>query len=89
MVVHIDPKTGAILKEPAAGTVLLRMTPQLQNAISTSHEGLVEVPSSVPGGGIKVDLQGRFQSALIGTIDANGQLKMQHLEAIPKSNDRK
>ena len=39
-----------------------------------------EVPSSVPGGGVKVDLQGRFQSPLVGTIDADGKVKMQHLD---------
>ena len=79
MRVHIDPKTGAILREPAPGTVPLQLTPQEQNALSTSHQGLVEVPSSLPGGGVKVDLQGRFQSPLIGTIDANGKVRMQHL----------
>lgn len=77
--VHIDPKTGAILREPAPGTVPLRLTPQEQNALSTSHQGLVEVPNPLPGGGVKLDLQGRFQSPLIGTIDANGKVKMQHL----------
>src|SRR5262249_33945458 len=78
IMVHIDPQTGAILKEPAPGTVSLRLTSQLRNALSTSHQGLIEVPSAAPGGGVKVDLQGRFQSPLLATIDANGQLKMQH-----------
>jgi hypothetical protein len=78
--IHIDPKTGAILREPAPGTVPLQLTPQEQSALSRSTQGLVEVPSSVPGGGVKVDLQGRFQSPLIVTIDANGKAKMQHLD---------
>lgn len=77
--IHIDPKTGAILREPAPGTVPLLLTPQEQNALSTSHEGLVQVPSQVPGGGVKLDLQGRFQSPLIGTIGADGKVKLQHL----------
>ena len=80
MKVYIDPKTGAILREPAPGTVPLQLTPREQNALSTSHQGLVEVPSSVPGGGVKLDLQGRFQSPLFVTIDANGKVKMQHLD---------
>lgn len=87
IIIHIDPRTGVILKKPAAGTVPLRLTPQLLNAISTSHEGLVVVPSPVPGGGFKIDLQGRFQSSLIGTIDANGQLRMRHLDA-PQSTGK-
>ena len=92
MRIHIDPSTGRILREPAPGTVPLQLTPQEQNALSTSHEGLVQVPSQVPGGGVKLDLQGRFQSPLIGTIDANGKVKMQHLgepHEILKSDDKK
>lgn len=49
MTVHIDPQTGAILKGPAPGTVPLQLTLQLQNALRTSHQGLIETPSSVPG----------------------------------------
>jgi len=33
----------------------------------------------VPGGGVKVDLQGRFRSPLIATVGADGKLKTQHL----------
>jgi hypothetical protein len=87
MTVYVDPQTGAILPEPAPGSVPLRLSPQEQSALSTSHEGLVEVP--VPGGGVKVDLQGRFQSPLVGTIDAHGKLQMQHLGESPESGDHK
>jgi hypothetical protein len=87
MMIYIDPQTGAILQEPAPGTVPLQLTPQFQNAFSTSHQGLVEVPSAVPGGGVEVDLQGRFQHPFIATIDANGKLKMQHLHELPQSGD--
>ena len=89
MMIYIDPQTGAILKEPAPGTVPLQLTPDLQKALSTSDQGLVEVLSSVPGGGVTVDLQGRFQSPLFVTIDANGKVKMQHLHATPESGEKK
>jgi hypothetical protein len=89
MRIHIDPQTGAILREPAPGTVPLQLTPKLQNSLSTSHQGLAEVPSSVAGGGVKLDLQGRFQSPLFVTTDANGKIKMQHLDETPESGDRK
>jgi hypothetical protein len=89
MTIYIDPQTGAILKKPAPGTVPLQLTPELQNALSTSHDGLVEVPSSVPGGGVKVDLRGRFQSPLLGTIDAHGKTKIQHLHEMPESGEKK
>ena len=83
MVIYVDPQTGALLQEPAPGTVPLRLTPQLQNALSTSQHDLVETPAA--GGGVKVDLQGRFQSPLAATIDANGNLRLQHLPAMPES----
>src|SRR2546423_284521 len=51
MVIYVDPQTGAILKEPAPGSVPLQLSPQLTNSLSTSHQGLVETPSSVAGGG--------------------------------------
>jgi hypothetical protein len=89
MMIHIDPQTGAILSAPAPGSVPLQLSPQLRDALSTSHQGLVEVPSSVPGGGAKVDLQGRFQSPLIATVGADGKLKMQHLGEPPESGDKK
>ena len=89
MVIHVDPKTGAILKEPAPGSVPIQLTPQLRNALSTSHQGLVETPSSVPGGGVRLDLQGRFQNPLFVTIDADGKVKIQHLPEPPESSDKK
>ena len=88
MTIHIDPQTGAILNEPAPGTVPLQLTPEIQNAFSTSDTGLVEVPSAVPGGGVKVDLQGRFQSPVFATIDANGKVKILHLHEMPESSDQ-
>jgi hypothetical protein len=87
MTIHIDPQTGAILEGPAPGSVPMQMSPDLMNALSTSHAGLLEVPSHVPGGGVIVDLQGRFQNPLIGTIDSSGKLKVQHLHRAPGSTD--
>jgi hypothetical protein len=89
MKVYIDPQTGAILSEPAPGSVPLQMSPQEQNALSTSSQDLVQIPSSEPGGGVKLDLQGRFQSPLIATIDANGKVKIEHLGEMPESGDKK
>jgi hypothetical protein len=86
MKVYIDPRTGAILREPAPGTVPLQVSPADQNALSTSHEGLVEVPSSVPGAGVGLNLQGRFQSPLFATIDANGKVRVQHLNEPPQAD---
>lgn len=89
MMIFIDPETGAFLKEPAPGHEPLQLTPELQNALSTSDSGLVEVQSSVPGGGVMLDLQGRFQNPLIITIDANGKLKTQHLNEMTEPGGKK
>jgi hypothetical protein len=88
MTIHVDPQTGALLKEPAPGTVPLHLTPPLANSLSTSDQGLVEVPSSVPGGGVRMDLQGRFRSPLLATTDAHGKLKILHLQEMPESGFR-
>jgi hypothetical protein len=55
------------------------------DALSTSSEGLVETLSPVPGGGVKVDLQGRFRSPLIATQDAEGKITIQHLPSGPSA----
>jgi hypothetical protein len=87
MLIYIDPQTGVVRNAPAPGTVPLQVTPALQNALSTSHHGLVETPAA--GGGVQVDLQGRFQSPLAATIDAQGDLRLQHLPALPESGHPK
>ena len=40
---------------------------------SQSQEGLVEEKSPVKGGGVMVNLQGRFQNAMTMNVDATGQ----------------
>lgn len=62
LTVHVDPKTGEFVGAPAPGAPPLSLTPEEQNAFSTSHQGLAEVPVTTPGGGYKLDLKGRFQS---------------------------
>jgi len=69
--VYIDPATGRFLDHPVGGGAL-QLTPELQNAVSTSGAGLQEVPA--PGGGMMVDLQGRFQNVMSASEMANGKL---------------
>jgi hypothetical protein len=78
MKAYIDPQTGAQRSDPAPGTQIPAPSPAQSNAQSTSSAGLVEVPSSMPGGGVKVDLLGRFQSPLISTIGPDGAAHMHH-----------
>ena len=46
----------------------------LGEALSTSSEGLVEEKSPVKGGGVMVNLQGRFQNAMTLTVDQDGNV---------------
>jgi hypothetical protein len=60
----------------AAGFVAGELDPgakAAEPALSTSAEGLVAEPSPVPGGGMMIDLQGRFQNAATATVDDSGQ----------------
>jgi len=80
LVVYIDPVTGAILGQPAPGATPLPLSPEVSEALSTSSAGLVSVP--LPGGGFMIDLQGRFQSPMMATIDAYGVVRTQHLDEL-------
>lgn len=73
MRVYVDPATGRRLSNPTAeqranAAALDRGNP----AFSTSSEGLREEP--LPGGGVLVHLDGRFQSAVTVRRQADGSL---------------
>lgn len=74
MTAYVDPVTGRFVPTPPAGTVL-PLSKELRDAMSTSHEGLTEEP--LPGGGFKLDLRGRFQSATVATVGADGTVTWQ------------
>ena len=72
-ILSLDPVTGKPRTTPApAQAEDLRAI--LGDAVSTSSEGLVQEKSPVEGGGIIMNLQGRFQNAVAATVDANGNL---------------
>ena len=71
MRVALDPETGALVQAPAdAGKAL---SPAVANMLSRSSEGLVEVHH--PDGRVSVDLQGRFMSASLARITADGEVE--------------
>lgn len=84
--IFVDPQTGATRQEPSPGTAPLQLSEDERKANSTSHAGLFEVPSSVPGGGFIVDLQGRFNSPQIETVDSNGKIRTLHLKPLPRQS---
>jgi hypothetical protein len=87
MRVYIDPQTGAISPDPSPGTPPSAPTAQERSGFSRSHEGLVETP--LPDGGFKLELQGRFQSPLVGTVDADGKVRTRHLNRLPEPEDKR
>lgn len=51
---------------------IARENPRLAASSSTSSEGLKETP--LPGGGVMVDLESRFQSVAIATVGPDGKI---------------
>lgn len=68
----VDPNTGEFLDEPAPLPVK-DLSASLQNALSTSTDGLAETPGPVDG--VKLELQGRFHSTSVARIDGDGKLE--------------
>ena len=79
MRVHIDPQTGRFTTTGAG--IPMQLSPAEVNASSTSHHGLVEALSPRQRGGVFINLQGRFQSPLVATVDEAGKLTIRHLDA--------
>lgn len=71
--VYVDPETGRFVPVPVAGAEAEagRATAE---ALSNRSADLVEQESPVPGGGVMLDLQGRFQNAIEMSVDASGEL---------------
>jgi hypothetical protein len=73
----IDPETGEFLTPAENETPTTNVSVQ-PHALSNSAEEMEEEPSPVPGGGMMIDLKGRFHSPLSATIEDNGNTKIEH-----------
>ena len=69
--IAIDPDTGE-LRHLTAEERARWISENLRRSLSTSTEGLKERPSPVPGGGVVLDLEGRFQSVLWVQLTEDG-----------------
>lgn len=79
MMGYIDPETGQITDTPrTTKQAPIELSPEMENAMSTSSEGLVEEKSSLPGGGDYIELKGRFQSPLIGIQNKDKKIDFIH-----------
>jgi hypothetical protein len=72
-VVYLDRATGKVTDSRTDAAPLL-FDSELANNLSTSSQGLEEVPSPVTGGGVMVDLGGRFQNAMIVVTGENSEV---------------
>jgi len=88
MVVHIDPKTGEIITPPASA--LSGQGPrQPVDASKKPPAELRETLSPVPGGGVMIPLDGRFDTPLSATIDTDGKVRFEHKQSMSGSNDER
>jgi hypothetical protein len=69
-IVHLDGN-GKLVTEPHAVSDA-QFNAELEKSINTSQEGLKQ--ESLPGGIVKVDLQGRFATTMVATKDATARL---------------
>jgi hypothetical protein len=68
---YLDPETGrlAVGAMPAAGE--FELDAELQNALRYDDEGLQSVKHA--DGSVSINLQGRYQSVSVVTLDENGK----------------
>ena len=74
LILNIDPVTGAILDHPADRATKVVVSPDLAAHMTTSDEGLIEKPNPSGGKGRYVNLEGRYQNAMVGTVTTDGKL---------------
>lgn len=67
----VDPKTGK-LRQPTSDEIQ-SLTQSLEPALSHSSEGLTEVRNA--DGSVSVDLQGRFQDAVLAKVNPDGSVE--------------
>ena len=86
VIVHIDPKTGEIITPPKGVPGEVPQPPV--DTTKKPQPELRQVPSPVPGGGVIIELDERFQTPLTATMDPDGNVKLEHKRATD-SDDKK
>ncbi len=77
-----DPVTGE-RRSPPRAIPLEALDARQRNALSRSHVGLVEQAGPSSAGGVHVDLQGRFRSAVVVTKQLDGSFATRCLDQLP------
>jgi hypothetical protein len=74
---NVDPETGEWVS-PSEHDGPVDAEPVEASALNRSAEKMEEKPSPAPGGGMMIDLKGRFRSPIAATIESNGKTKIEH-----------
>jgi len=80
LVAFIDPATGGLTTNPTEEQRAAMRT-ALAALVNDSGEGLVEV--RLPDGSVVMDLQGRFQEAVVVQVTPDGTRHMQCIGSVP------
>ena len=81
--IYLDPVTGRPSIPPTGAAVSDTTSPAVSSSLNTSTQGLVEQPA--PGGGMMLDLKGRFQSSTKATVREDGSIVIEHLPTTQSS----
>jgi len=80
----IESPTEPSTKLNKTNTAINQLEPEIKKALkkhlNTSSEGLVEEKTDR---GVSVDLQGRFQTVPVATINEKGELEIRHFSNLP------
>jgi len=71
--IQIDPETGDIIPLTDANLSKAELDQQMRARLNRSTDGLRQIQH--PDGRVSMDLEGRFQSLSVATVDSNGQVK--------------
>lgn len=74
---YMDPETGQFINPPIHD-VPVPNEPIEASAFRSSVDNMEEKSSPVHGGGMMIDLKGRFQSPITVTIEGKGKTKIKH-----------
>ena len=75
---YVDPDTGELISRPVQKELDEGDAAQPSTLGGPNEESLEIEPSPVEGGGIMVDLKGRFQNPIKANVDGKGDARIDH-----------
>lgn len=74
---YVDADSGDLIPHPKNGASAENSALQ-PHTLGAATETMEEQPSPVPGGGVMIELKGRFQSPVRATVETNGKTIIEH-----------